>query len=166
MNYIMHKFKSQQAYSFFTQMYKKVFYIGFLLLICINYSLAHGAKLRYKSLTDFRYALRTLYALRLDMFASQTLRKKSQAISDFISRINNSLLSVNNRTKSAQSLMSAYRLSCFLSRLNRQKKNKLAQSQTKRCARVQISDLATRAMQQRSKSPIWVTPLLIAEKQK
>ena len=48
----------------------------------VNYSLSHGDKLRYKSLTDFRYALRTLYALRLDMFASQTLRKKSQAISD------------------------------------------------------------------------------------
>ena len=45
------------------------------------------------------------------------------------------------------------------------RENKSAQSQTKRCARVQISDLATRAMQQRSKSPIWVTPLLIAEKQ-
>ena len=89
----------------------------------INYSLAHGTKLRYKSLTDFRYALRTLYALRLDMFASQTLRKKSQAISDFISRIIKFLLSVNNRTKSAQSLMSAYKLSCFLSRLNQHKQN-------------------------------------------
>ena len=45
------------------------------------------------------------------------------------------------------------------------RKNKSAQAQTKRWARVQISDLATRAMQQRSKSLIWVTPLLIAEKQ-
>ena len=58
----------------------------------------------------------------LDEIKSQVGSFVSDAISDFISSINNSLLSVNNRTKSAQSLMSAYKLSCFLSRLNRQKK--------------------------------------------